>query len=80
MYKSIWKNSHDLTFDNARDGAVNTTSSPGLVVNVGSMSGMFETPLLSVYSASKAYVHTLTEALRQEYAELGIHFQVIIHF
>lgn len=49
----------------------------GLVVNVGSMSGMFETPLLSVYSASKAYVHTLTEALRQEYAELGIHFQVI---
>lgn len=49
----------------------------GLVVNVGSMSGMFSTPLLSVYSASKAYVHTFTDALRQEYAERNIHFQVI---
>ncbi|KAL5266562.1 hypothetical protein ACHWQZ_G003814 [Mnemiopsis leidyi] len=49
----------------------------GLVVNVGSMSGLFSTPLLSVYSASKAYVHTFTDALRQEYAEKNIHFQVI---
>ena len=45
-------------------------------MNVGSMSGLFSTPLLSVYSASKAYVHTFTDALRQEYAEHNIHFQV----
>lgn len=49
----------------------------GLVVNVGSMSGILSTPLLSVYSASKAYVHTLTDSLRLEYSEKNIHFQVI---
>jgi len=54
-----------------------TQKKRGLVVNVGSQSGLFNTPLLSVYSASKAYVHTLTESLRQEYAEKRIDFQVI---
>ncbi|XP_063685544.1 putative steroid dehydrogenase 4 [Bolinopsis microptera] len=54
-----------------------SSNKKGLVVNVGSMSGLLSTPLLSVYSASKAYVHTFTDALRQEYAERNIHFQVI---
>jgi NAD(P)-dependent dehydrogenase (short-subunit alcohol dehydrogenase family) len=45
------------------------------IVNIGSMGGFqgsAKFPGLSAYSASKAALHTLTECLAQEFAELGI--------
>lgn len=45
------------------------------IVNIGSMGGFqgsAKFPGLSAYSASKSALHTLTECLAQEFAELGI--------
>jgi NAD(P)-dependent dehydrogenase (short-subunit alcohol dehydrogenase family) len=45
------------------------------ILNIGSMGGFqgsAKFPGLSAYSASKAALHTLTECLAQEFAELGI--------
>ncbi|MFV3303882.1 SDR family oxidoreductase [Pseudomonas sp. NY15181] len=44
----------------------------GLVVNVGSVSGVLVTPFAGAYCASKAAVHALNEALRLELAPFGI--------
>jgi len=44
----------------------------GLIVNVGSVSGITATPFAGAYCASKAAMHLLTDALRMELSVLGI--------
>ncbi|HEY0285699.1 MAG TPA: SDR family oxidoreductase [Pseudomonas sp.] len=46
--------------------------SKGLVVNIGSVSGVLVTPFAGAYCASKAAVHAMSEALRLELAPFGI--------
>ncbi len=47
-------------------------ASRGLVVNIGSVSGVLVTPFAGAYCASKAAVHGLSDALRMELAPFGI--------
>ena len=47
-------------------------SNRGLVVNIGSVSGVLVTPFAGAYCASKAAVHALTEAMRMELAPFGV--------
>ncbi|MGH8354027.1 MAG: SDR family oxidoreductase [Pseudomonas sp.] len=47
-------------------------SSKGLVVNIGSVSGVLVTPFAGAYCASKAAVHALSDAQRMELAPFGI--------
>ena len=49
----------------------------GLVVNIGSVSGVLTTPFAGAYCATKAAVHSLSDALRMELAPLGIHVMVV---
>ncbi|MDD1016666.1 SDR family oxidoreductase [Pseudomonas rubra] len=44
----------------------------GLVVNIGSVSGVLVTPFAGAYCASKAAVHALSDALRLEVAPFGV--------
>ncbi|MGE8497882.1 MAG: SDR family oxidoreductase [Pseudomonas sp.] len=44
----------------------------GLVVNIGSVSGVLVTPFAGAYCASKAAVHALSDALRMELSPFGI--------
>jgi len=47
-------------------------TSKGLLVNIGSVSGVLVTPFAGAYCASKAAVHALSDALRMELAPFGI--------
>ncbi|SDT92793.1 Short-chain dehydrogenase [Pseudomonas pohangensis] len=47
-------------------------ASKGLVVNIGSVSGVLTTPFAGAYCASKAAVHSLSDALRMELAPFSI--------
>ena len=49
----------------------------GAILNVGSTAGMFPSPALAVYSASKAYVNLLSDALHAELAGTGVHVTVL---
>jgi NAD(P)-dependent dehydrogenase (short-subunit alcohol dehydrogenase family) len=44
----------------------------GRIVNVGSASGVLTTPFAGAYSASKAALHSLSDAMRMEMAPFGI--------
>jgi hypothetical protein len=44
----------------------------GAILNVGSTAGMFPSPALAVYSATKAYVNLLSECLAAELAGTGV--------
>lgn len=46
--------------------------SKGLVINIGSVSGVLVTPFAGAYCASKAAVHALSDALRMELAPFSI--------
>jgi short-subunit dehydrogenase len=49
----------------------------GAILNVGSTAGMFPSPALAVYSASKAYVNLLSEALHAELVGTGVTVTVL---
>lgn len=44
----------------------------GLIINIGSVSGILTTPFSGAYCASKAAVHSLTDALRMELAPFDV--------
>jgi len=52
----------------------------GLIINVGSGSGLVPTPLLSVYSASKAFLNTWSQALGVELSQYGIIVECLTAF
>ncbi|KAF9958724.1 hypothetical protein BGZ65_001223 [Modicella reniformis] len=49
----------------------------GLIVNVGSVTAYLSTPWGGLYSASKAAVHSISDALRIELAPFGVHVSVV---
>ena len=49
----------------------------GLIVNIGSISGITTTPFSGAYCASKAALHALSDALRMELASFGIHVMTV---
>ncbi|KAJ2717076.1 hypothetical protein H4R19_000243 [Coemansia spiralis] len=49
----------------------------GLIVNVGSVSGYATTPWVGYYAASKAAVHTLSDAMRMELAPFNVRVVVL---
>ena len=49
----------------------------GLVLTVGSFAGLVPSPLLAVYSASKAFVSTWSQALGSELEGTGVTIQVL---
>ena len=49
----------------------------GRVVNVSSISGRFVTPYLGAYSASKFAVEAISDALRRELRQFGVHVSLI---
>jgi short-subunit dehydrogenase len=70
----------DVLINNAGYGAIGVTralfpllrQNKGLVVNIGSVSGVLVTPFAGAYCASKAAVHALSDALRMELAPFAI--------
>lgn len=50
----------------------------GRVINVGSLAGEVGLPLNSMYCASKASLHALTDALRRELADHGIQVAAVV--
>lgn len=48
-----------------------------LVVNIGSISGIVTTPFSGAYCATKAALHSLSDALRMELAPLGVQVMTI---
>ncbi|ORX53429.1 3-ketoacyl-CoA reductase [Piromyces finnis] len=48
----------------------------GLVLNMGSFSGMLPTPLLTTYSATKSFLITWTKCLASELEGTGVHVQL----
>jgi 17beta-estradiol 17-dehydrogenase / very-long-chain 3-oxoacyl-CoA reductase len=50
---------------------------PGLVINVGSMSGLYGSPYVTTYSSSKAFVHTFSSALASEMTLRGRRTEVL---
>lgn len=52
----------------------------GAILNLSSASGMYPVPLLTVYSASKAFVDFFSQGLQAEYKSKGIIIQSIMPF
>lgn len=49
----------------------------GMIVNIGSVSGITTTPFSGAYCASKAALHALSDALRMELGDFGIHVMTV---
>ena len=49
----------------------------GTIVNIGSIAGHVALPWMPLYSASKSSLGTLTESLRMELAQEGIHVMLV---
>lgn len=49
----------------------------GLIVNVGSVTAYLSTPWGGLYAASKAAVHSISDALRMELAPFGVKVSVV---
>ncbi|NUM53610.1 MAG: SDR family NAD(P)-dependent oxidoreductase [Candidatus Hydrogenedentes bacterium] len=49
----------------------------GRIVNIGSVSGILTTPFAGVYCASKAALHSISEAARMELAPFGIDVVIV---
>lgn len=52
----------------------------GAILNISSASGMYPCPLLSVYSASKAFVDYFSRGLQAEYSSRGVIIQSVLPF
>ncbi|CAN9506648.1 unnamed protein product [Ophioblennius macclurei] len=52
----------------------------GAILNISSASGMYPVPLLTVYSASKAFVDFFSRGLQVEYKSKGIIIQSVLPF
>uniref|UniRef100_A0A667Z8T8 Hydroxysteroid (17-beta) dehydrogenase 12b n=1 Tax=Myripristis murdjan TaxID=586833 RepID=A0A667Z8T8_9TELE len=52
----------------------------GAILNISSASGLFPVPLLTVYSASKAFVDFFSRGLQAEYKSKGIIIQSVLPF
>jgi len=52
----------------------------GLILNVGSASGLLPTPLLAVYAASKAYLSSWSTGIQREYASAGVDSDCAVAF
>ncbi|XP_056134360.1 very-long-chain 3-oxoacyl-CoA reductase-B [Lampris incognitus] len=52
----------------------------GAILNISSASGMYPVPLLTVYSASKAFVDYFSRGLEAEYKSKGIIIQSVLPF
>ncbi|XP_072045239.1 very-long-chain 3-oxoacyl-CoA reductase-B-like [Amphiura filiformis] len=52
----------------------------GIIINVSSASGMNPSPLLTVYSSTKAYMDFFSRGLEIEYGSKGIIFQSVLPF
>lgn len=50
----------------------------GRIINVSSAAGVFGSPHISAYSATKGAVHAFTQALRLEAGEYGIHVSEVL--
>jgi 17beta-estradiol 17-dehydrogenase / very-long-chain 3-oxoacyl-CoA reductase len=49
----------------------------GAIINLSSMAGRVPTPMLTVYSATKAYIDFFSKGLAQEYSKFGIIVQSV---
>ncbi|XP_076863486.1 very-long-chain 3-oxoacyl-CoA reductase-A [Brachyhypopomus gauderio] len=56
------------------------TRSKGVILNISSASGMYPVPLLTVYSATKAFVDFFSRGLQAEYKTKGIIIQSVLPF
>ncbi|NP_001088370.1 very-long-chain 3-oxoacyl-CoA reductase-A [Xenopus laevis] len=52
----------------------------GVILNISSASGMYPVPLLTVYSATKAFVDFFSRGLHAEYRNKGINVQSVLPF
>jgi 17beta-estradiol 17-dehydrogenase / very-long-chain 3-oxoacyl-CoA reductase len=50
----------------------------GLILNISSASAVLPTPLMTMYSSTKAFVHKFSEDLALEYAPFGITVQCVL--
>ncbi|XP_071975096.1 very-long-chain 3-oxoacyl-CoA reductase isoform X1 [Engystomops pustulosus] len=54
--------------------------SKGVILNISSASGMYPVPLLTVYSATKAFVDFFSRGLHAEYKSRGVTVQSVLPF
>ncbi|NXP21038.1 DHB12 reductase, partial [Scytalopus superciliaris] len=54
--------------------------SKGVILNIASASGMYPTPLLTLYSATKAFVDFFSRGLHAEYQSKGIIVQSVLPY
>uniref|UniRef100_A0A3P8UDA5 3-ketoacyl-CoA reductase n=1 Tax=Cynoglossus semilaevis TaxID=244447 RepID=A0A3P8UDA5_CYNSE len=59
---------------------VSLALSKGVILNISSASGMYPVPLLTVYSATKAFVDFFSRGLQEEYRRQGIIIQSVLPF
>ncbi|XP_037694649.1 very-long-chain 3-oxoacyl-CoA reductase [Choloepus didactylus] len=54
--------------------------SKGVILNISSASGMYPFPLMTIYSATKAFVDFFSRCLHEEYKSKGIFVQSVLPF
>lgn len=68
-------NCHSVTFMSKLVLQGMVEKKKGAIINISSLSGLQEAPLLTVYSATKAYTEFFSTCLREEYKSKGIIIQ-----
>ncbi|KAM9768769.1 very-long-chain 3-oxoacyl-CoA reductase [Dama dama] len=54
--------------------------SKGVILNISSATGMYPVPLLTIYSATKAFVDFFSQCLHEEYKSKGIFVQSVLPY